>query len=376
MGLARQFFDGEDLRVRGRSSTEGAAVNEITLVGVDLGKHVFHLCCQDCNGYAVMRKKVARSQIFEFFGNLPPCTVAMEACPGSHFLSRQVARMGHAPRLISPRFVRAFVKNNKNDFIDAEAICEAASRPTMRFVSPKTEEQQTISALHRVRQSLVRERVVLNNQIQAFLLEFGIAASRGMFTAQRLAVVTGEGQLPLGIASLLSQLEQRSAQASAAIRDLEKQMTRLLNGDPAGQRLLSIPGIGPITASALIGELGNGSQFSCGRDFAASLGLTPRQRSTGGIVTLIGISKRGDKDLRTLLVLCARLYMFRLPKESGPLADWVRALSARRPSSVVACALANKFARIAWAIVARNSQFEAHHLQRNKLAKGLSTAQD
>lgn len=178
------------------------------------------------------------------------------------------------------------------------------------------------------------------------------------------------------MASLLSQLEQRSAQAGAAIRDLEKQMTRLLNGDPAGQRLLSIPGIGPITASALIGELGNGSQFSCGRDFAASLGLTPRQRSTGGVVTLIGISKRGDKDLRTLLVLCARLYMFRLPKESGPLAEWVRALSARRPSSVVACALANKFARIAWAIVARESQFEAHHLRRNELAKSHSTAQD
>ena len=346
-------------------------MNAIALVGVDLGKHLFHVCCQDSKGNAVLRKKVARSQVPDFFRSLPPCTVAMEACPGSHFLSRQVAQLGHAPRLISPRFVRAFVKHNKNDFHDAEAICEAASRPTMRFVSPKTEDQQTISAMHRVRQSLVRERVVINNQLQAFLLEFGIAASRGFFNDRRLRLATQDQQLPLGMTALFSQQEQRMAHANAAIRNLEKEMTRLLNCDPAGQRLLSIPGIGPITASALIGELGNGSQFSCGRDFAASIGLTPRQRSTGGVVTLIGISKRGDKDLRTLLVLCARLYMFRLPKESGPLADWVRGLNSRRPSSVVACALANKLARIAWAIVARDAHFESDHLHYTRLANRL-----
>jgi len=334
-------------------------MSELALVGIDLGKHTFHLHGQDVSGREMFRKKLSRVQMMRFFGNCPTCTVVMEACAGSHFVARELATMGHVTKLISPQFVRPFVKSNKNDFVDAEAICEAASRPSMRFVSPKTEAQQTLSVLHRMRESLVRDRTKTINQLHGFLLEFGISLPLGRTVIKRLPRVLAEHELPIRLSTLLQQLHAHFGYLDEQITQLDKEMAGQLADDDLGSRLLSMPGVGPITASLLAVEMGDGKQFGCSRDFAASIGLVPRQYSTGGRSNLKGISKRGDKSLRCLLVQCARVYMQRLDSQKGALADWVRSLLQRRHSNVVACALANKLARIAWAISAHHTVFEA-----------------
>jgi transposase len=333
-------------------------MQNVTLVGIDLGKHSFHVHGQDRTGKAVFRKKLSRKQLLEFFATFHGCTVVMEACAGAHWMARKLRDFGHAVKLISPQFVRPFVKSNKNDFVDAEAICEAASRPSMRFVTPKTESQQTLSALHRVRQALVRDRVCTTNQMHGFLLEFGISLPVGHAVVKRLSLVLAEHQLPPRLVAILERLHAHSKYLTEQIGDIEKELQRQLSDDALGQRLLTIPGVGPITASLLASELGDGKQYRCSRDFAAAVGLVPRQYSTGGRSTLLGISKRGDKNIRHLLVQCARAFMLRLDKHSGPMADWTRAMLARRHSCVVACALASKLARIAWAIVSHNTVFE------------------
>ncbi|MBB2984204.1 transposase [Paraburkholderia tropica] len=330
-----------------------------TLVGIDLGKHAFHLHGQDQHGNAVFRKKVSRKQLVEFFATLQACTVVMEACAGAHHMARTLASFGHHVRLISPQFVRPFVKSNKNDFVDAEAICEAASRPSMRFVSPKTESQQTLSALHRVRDSLVRDRVKAVNQVHGFLLEFGVSLPVGKTVMTRLPAALAEHALPPRLVAILERLHEHYKYLSDQIDELEKEMYRQLADDELGQRLLSIPCVGPITASVLAAEMGDGKQYGSSRDFAASIGLVPRQYSTGGKANLLGISKRGDKNIRRLLVQCARVYMQRLDRQVGRLADWVRSMLTRRHSNVVACALANKLARTAWALATHNATFDA-----------------
>jgi transposase len=333
-------------------------MQDVTLVGLDLGKHGFHVHGQDEKGRALLRKKFSRKQLMEFFCNLKHCTVVMEACAGAHHMARQLSRFGHEAKLISPQFVRPFVKGNKNDFIDAEAICEAACRPSMRFVTPKTESQQCLSALHRVRESLVRERTKAINQIHAFLLEFGISLPIGHAVIRRLPSVLAEQALPVRLRALLDRLHSHYKYLDEQIADIEKELELQLQEDDLGQRLMSIPGVGPITASVLSSEVGDGKQYRCGRDFAASIGLVPRQYSTGGKSNLLGISKRGDKNLRRLLVQCARTYMLRVEGKMDRLAQWVRSMLTRRHSNVVACALANKLARIAWAIAAHHTEFK------------------
>ena len=333
-------------------------MQDVTLIGIDLGKHSFHVHGQDRQGKALLRKKFSRKQLIEFLANFHPCTVVMEACAGAHHMARQLAGLGHEPKLISPQFVRPFVKSNKNDFIDAEAICEAACRPSMRFVTPKTESQQCLSALHRVRESLVRERVKASNQIHGFLLEFGISLPVGHVVIRRLPSVLAEQTLPARLVALLERLHIHFKYLDEQIADIEKELDRQLQDDDLGQRLLSIPGVGPITASVLAAEVGDGKQYRCGRDFAASIGLVPRQYSTGGRNNLLGISKRGDKNVRRLLVQCARAYMLRLDRQTDRLAQWVRTMLTRRHSNVVACALASKLARIAWAIAAHHTEFK------------------
>ncbi len=333
-------------------------MSESALVGIDLGKHSFHLHGQDKSGREVFRKKLSRPQMMQFFGNLPTCVVVMEACAGAHFVARQLIAMGHQAKLISPQFVRPFVKGNKNDFVDAEAICEAASRPSMRFVSPKTEAQQTLSVLHRLRESLVHDRTKAANQMHGFLLEFGISLPKGLAIMKRLASILAEHELPVRLTVLLQRLHAHFVYLDEQIKELDKELGGQLAADDLGSRLLSLPCVGPITASLLAVEMGDGQQYKCSRDFAASVGLVPRQYSTGGKANLLGISKRGDKHLRQLLVQCARVYMQRLEYQKGALADWVRSLLGRRHSNVVACALANKLARIAWAIAAHHTQYE------------------
>lgn len=334
-------------------------MSTVALVGIDLGKHSFHLHGQDKAGREVFRKKATRLQMMRLLGNLPACTVALEACTGAHFIARQLITIGHEVKLIAPQFVRPFVKSNKNDFIDAEAICEAASRPTMRFVTPKTEVQQTSSVLHRIRESLVRDRTKTVKQVHGFLLEFGVSLPKGLSLVRRLPTTLAEHELPHRLVALLMRLHRHFCYLDEQIRDLDKEMTSQLADDDLGSRLMTIPCIGPITASLLSAEVGDGKQYGCSRDFAASVGLVPRQYSTGGRSNLLGISKRGDKNLRRLLVQCARVYLQRLEHQQGALADWVRSLLQRRHSNVVACALANKLARIAWAIAASHSEFEA-----------------
>lgn len=332
----------------------------VTLIGIDLGKHSFHLHAQDAAGRMVFRKKLTRSQLLGQLANVPACTVVMEACAGAHWIARQLAGLGHTAKLISPQFVKPFVQGNKNDFNDAQAICEAASRPSMRFVTPRNEAQQTLSALHRVREGLVRQRTAATNQIHAFLLEFGISLPKGLAVIKRLpAVLALHPDLPVRLVALLERLRAHFTYLDEQVAEVERELTQQLKEDESSQRLLEIPGIGPITASALSIELGDARQFGSSRQFAASLGLVPRQYSTGGKPTLLGISKRGDKNLRRLLVQCARVLMQRIDKREDSLGRWVRDLLTRRHSNVVACALANKLARIAWAILAKGTHYQS-----------------
>ncbi|KVX97249.1 IS110 family transposase [Burkholderia ubonensis] len=334
-------------------------MDTVSLVGIDLGKHCFHLHAQDGSGRMVLRKKLTRNQMFALLGNFPSCTVVMEACAGAHWIARRLQALGHEAKLISPHFVKPFRQGNKNDFADAQAICEAASRPSMRFVSPRNEAQQVVSALHRVREALVRERTGTINQIHAFLLEFGISLPRGMAVIRRLPAVLETQALPPKLVAVLERLQAHFKYLDEQIGQLEHELLTQLHEDERSERLLEIPGIGPITASVLMSELGDAHQYGSARQFAASIGLVPRQYSTGGKPTLLGISKRGDKELRRLLVQCARVIMLGIERRTDSLGTWVRSLLARRHSNVVACALANKLARIAWAILAKGTHYRS-----------------
>ncbi len=334
-------------------------MQNVALIGIDLGKHSFHIHCQDQSGNALLRKKFTRTKLMQFLATCPSSVVVMEACAGAHFMARRINDIGHEAKLISPQFVRPFVKSNKNDFIDAEAICEAASRPSMRFVQPRTETQQAMRALHRVRESLIRDKVKTTNQIHGFLLEFGISLPTGDATIKRLSLVLAEHEIPEYLNRLLMKLHAHYLYLIEQITELESELNQSIKADATAQRIMTIPGVGPMTASLLSSLLGDGKQFSCSRDFAASTGLVPRQYSTGGKSTLLGISKRGDKNLRRLLVQCARSFMMRLEHQQGKLAEWVRKQLDNKHSNIVACALANKLARIAWAITTQQKEYQA-----------------
>lgn len=337
-------------------------MNEVSLIGIDLGKHVFHLHAQDAKGHEVFRKKLSRAQLLPFFSNLKAVTVVMEACGGSHWLARKLNEMGHVARLVSPQYVRPFVKSNKNDYIDAEAICEAASRPAMRFVEPRTEAQQLLAAVHRAREGLVTERTATINRIHGVLLEFGVVVPRSKATLRRLPDVLAVHDLPPRLVQLIHRLHAHYRYLDQQVDDIERDLAIQLREDENAARLLSIPGIGAITASLLASEVGNVAQFDGGRNFAASIGLVPRQHSTGGRSVLRGISKRGDKHLRQLLVQGARAVILRVEKRTDRLGEWIRAMLTRRHPNVVACAVANKLARIAWAVLTKHTTYDASRL--------------
>ena len=325
-------------------------MQNVALIGIDLGKHSFHIHCQDKSGNALLRKKFTRTKLMQFLATCPSSVVVMEACAGAHFMARRISDIGHEAKLISPQFVRPFVKSNKNDFIDAEAICEAASRPSMRFVQPRTETQQAMRALHRVRESLIRDKVKTTNQIHGFLLEFGISLPTGDAAIKRLSLLLAEHEVPEYLSRLLMKLHAHYLYLIEQITELESELNQSIKADATAQRIMTIPGVGPMTASLLSSQLGDGKQFSCSRDF---------EYSTGGKSTLLGISKRGNKNLRRLLVQCARSFMMRLEHQQGRLAEWVRKQLDNKHSNIVACALANKLARIAWAITALQKEYQA-----------------
>lgn len=331
-------------------------------VGIDLGKTTFHLVALDSAGAVVEKKKCSRQQLLIRMSNLSAHVVGMEACVGSHWLAQALTQQGHNVRLLPPQYVRPYVKTNKNDFVDAEAIAEAVQRPSMRFVPIKTGGQLDLQALHRARQGWMGRRTALINQIRSFLLERGIAVRVGPAWLRKqmpLLLANENGALSECLLTLLAELWEEWLQLEERIERANQSLEATAEQDAACQRLLTIPGVGILTATALTAAIGNGSTFRKGRDLAAWLGLVPRQHSTGGKTKLLGISKRGNAYLRQLFVHCARAVFFRLKREPHRLGHWLEQLSGRKRTSSVIVAMANKLARIAWAVLVRGEPYQA-----------------
>ncbi len=336
---------------------------KITTIGIDLAKNLFQVHGVDQRGKTTLRKQLRRHQVTAFFANLPACLIGMEACGSAHYWARKLQGFGHTVRLMAPQFVKPYVKTNKNDVADAEAICEAVARPNMRFVPIKNVEQQAVLALHRVRKGFVKARTAQANQIRGLLAEFGLIIPQGIWhLAKRVPELLEDASnaLPGAFRPLVQRLMDHLKELARQVGELEREIQRWHRGNEASRKLEEIPGIGPITASALVASIGDAKSFDNGRQVAAWLGLVPKQHSSGGKSTLLGISKRGDSYLRTLLIHGARsviLAMQRKPQKD----DWLHQLLQRRNPNVAAVALANKNARIAWAMLAHDRNFRADH---------------
>ena len=338
------------------------ARNVIAVVGIDIGKNSFHVVGLDGRGAIVLRQKWSRGQVETRFANMPACLVGMEACVGAHHLSRKLKALGHDARLMPAKYVRPYSKGQKNDFRDAEAIAEAVQRPTMKFVATKTAEQLDLQALHRVRERLVSQRTGIINQIRAFLLERGIAVRQGLrFLRAELPriLATPPDVLSPRMVHIIEDLAGDWRRLDERIEVLSGEIEALARQDSGCERLMSVPGIGPIISSAMVAAIGAGDAFSKGRDFAAWLGLVPRQMSTGDRTILGKISKRGNRYLRVLFVQAAWVVLIK-PKiwERHGLKPWIEAAKKRLHHNVLAIALANKLARIAWSVLARGRNFE------------------
>jgi transposase len=333
---------------------------QVTIVGIDLAKNVFQVHGCDAKGKAVLRKQLSRGQLLNFVANLPPCVVAMEACASAHYWAREIEKLGHQVRLIAPRFVRPYVKANKNDASDAEAICEAASRPSMRFVAVKSSAQQDIQAIHRVRQQLVKARTGLVNQVRGLLAEHGIVIARGFAQLRRalpLLLEDRDNGLSAVMRELLGESGERLRFIDERLRQYDLTIQRLFRHDERCQRLAEVEGVGPLTATALVAAVGNATEFKSGRELAAYLGLVPRHRASGGRTVLLGISKRGDRYLRTLLIHGARSALHKIERQRGTRAIWAAKLKLRRGANVAAVALANKNTRVLWALLSRGHSY-------------------
>jgi transposase len=342
----------------------GASEMNITTIGIDLAKNLFQIHGIDERGKAVMRKQLKRPQMMTFFVKLPPCLIGMEACGGAHFWARKLLDLGHTVKLMAPQFVKPYVKTNKNDAADAEAICEAVGRPNMRFVPVKSAEQQAVLGLHRARQGFVIARTAQVNQIRGLLTEFGLVIPQGKKSlTQHVPEILedAENGLPGAFRQLIGRLFEHSRELDRQAKDLEAQIQADHREDTKSQRLQRIPGIGPITASALVASVGDASTFTNGRQFAAWLGLVPRQNSSGGKEKLLGISKRGDVYLRTLLIHGARAVLRHLHRHADQAEGWLARLAARRNPNIAAVALANKNARIVWALLAHGRDYQTNY---------------
>ncbi len=335
-------------------------MNAVT-IGVDLAKSVFQVHGVNALGAVVIKKKLRRGQILTFFAGLPACLVGMEACATAHFWAREITALGHEVKLMPPSYVKAYLRRQKNDAADAEAICEAVTRPTMRFVPVKSAERQSVMVLHRTRELLVRQRTMLINAIRGHCAEFGIVAPQGARRAVELVEQVGRAEVSLpelARSVLLTLIDQLGALATQ-IRTLERRLLAWHRHDQASQRLATIPGVGIITATALSAAVTDPSIFRSGREFAAFLGLVPRQNSSGGKDRLGRISKMGDGYLRKLLVVGATSVIRRARTGTAGAAPWIRSLLERRPARVVTVAMANKTARIVWAVLARGDIYRA-----------------
>jgi transposase len=332
----------------------------IKRVGIDLAKQVFQLHGVDSQEKAVLRKQLRRAQMLDYFKKLPPCLIGMEACSSAHYWGRELQKLGHRVKLIAPQFVKPYVKSNKNDANDAEAICEAVARPSMRFVAIKTIAQQDLQAVHRIRSGLVQQRTAKVNQIRGLLGEYGIVVGQRVDTLRKalpLLLEDADNGLTIDFRVLLEGLQQDLTTLNGRVDDLDKTLKTLASSNADAKRLQQIPGIGPITATALVCAIGDGKQFKRGRDMAAWLGLTPRQHSSGGKDRLLGISKRGDAYLRTLLIHGARAVLKVVGNKDDPRSRWLQNVCSRRNKNIAAVALANKNARIVWALLTQKTDF-------------------
>ena len=334
----------------------------IAVIGIDIGKNSFHVVGHDARGAVVLRQKWSRGQVEARLANRPPCLIGMEACVGAHHLSRKLASLGHDARLMPAKYVRPYSKGQKNDFNDAEAIAEAVQRPTMKFVATKTAEQLDLQALHRVRERLVSQRTGIINQIRAFMLERGIAVRQGIgFLRTELPTVlaTRTDTLSPRMLRVIEELAGDWRRLDQRIDGLSGEIEALARQDQACSRLMTVPGIGPIISSAMVAAIGTGEVFSKGRDFGAWLGLVPKQISTGDRTILGKISRRGNRYLRVLFVQAAWVVLVRIKNwECYGLKSWIEAAKRRLHHNVLAIALANKLARIAWAVLAKGRAFE------------------
>ena len=344
-----------------------SAQTAATVIGIDIGKNSFHIVGLDDRGAIVLRQKWSRGQVEARLANISPCLIGMEACVGAHHLSRKLNALGHDARLMPAKYVRPYSKGQKNDFRDAEAIAEAVQRPTMKFVVTKTADQLDLQALHRVRERLVSQRTGIINQIRAFLLERGIAVRQGhRFLRIELPriLATPPDMLSSRMVRVIEDLAGDWRRLDERVEGLSSEIEAIARQDIGCERLMSVPGVGPIISSAMVAAIGTGDAFTKGRDFAAWLGLVPRQMSTGDRTILGKISKRGNRYLRVLFVQAAWVVLIK-PKiwERHGLKPWIEAAKKRLHHNVLAIALANKLARIAWSVLARGRSFEARKLQ-------------
>ena len=352
--------DGGSTHTIGEKEEE--TVNEITTIGLDLAKQVFHVVGCDARGKEVKRKRLRRGQVRAYFANLAACVVGMEACAGAHFWGRELGALGHEVRLVPAQHVKAYLRGNKNDYNDARAIAEAAQRPDMRFVRVKTVEQQDVQALHRLRAGRVKERTALCNQVRGLLMESGVVLAQGVGRLRRRlpeVLEDAENGLSDDMRPLLGECYEQLCELDAHIESYTRALQAHAKRTDAVVRLQTVPGFGPVVASAFHALVGDGREFHRGRDVSAAVGLVPKHHGTGGKTVLLGISKRGDRYLRALLVHGARSVLQRASGKEDRLSRWVVGVQAKRGTHKAIVALANKMARIGWAVLRQNTTYRA-----------------
>ena len=337
-------------------------MSEVSMIGLDIAKNVFQAHGADASGRALFSRKISRAKLLDFFAVQPRCTVALEACGGAHHWARELTHLGHEVKLIPPAYVKPFVKRHKNDAVDAEAICEAAQRPNMRFVAIKTEEQQASGLVFRTRDLLVRQRTQLINAIRGHLTEYGWVAPKGPSHVAMLGDLLEEemgSSIPEAAKAMFRMMLDLLEELDEKIGELDKEIARRAREDVIARRLMTIPGVGPITATALAALAPPAETFAKGRDFAAWLGLAPLQRSTGGKQKLGSISKMGERTLRRLLIIGCSAVVLQASRRGAPKGSWLEQMMARKPRMLVTVALANKTARIIWALLMNEEDYKA-----------------